>query len=153
MVITAGQGPRSPDVPGLGEPLWSPPGTKKGRARGAGSLGLGPSPPGMPVGPQQAASPSVPSSLTRDADAHTVCSHPGSDCEALGIRSRRGKPLWAIWAGPRLPPGWVPGQAVSGPTSPLPAPWGCLSRGKRVRTVFAFIKICSCKGNCNGVQW
>ena len=139
MVTTAGQWPRSPDIPGLGGPLRSPPGTKKGRARGAGrSLGLGPSPPGTPVGPQQAASPSVPGSLTRDADAHAVCSHPGSHCEALGVRSGRGKPLsgpsgWAppaAWLGPR--PGGLRAHVLS--ASPVGLPVAGWTHRRRVQS-------------------
>lgn len=49
--------------------------------------------------------------LTRDAGAHAVCTCPGSHREALGTRGWGGKPL----AGPHPPPGWNPGQAVSGP--------------------------------------
>ncbi|CAI9159956.1 unnamed protein product [Rangifer tarandus platyrhynchus] len=94
----------------------------RGRLR---NLGLGPSPPRTPVGPRQAASTSGPGVLTRDAGAHAACTRPGSHCKALEVQGWGGKPL----AGPHPPPGWDPGQAVSGPAAPLPAPGGCKIAG------------------------
>ena len=102
---------------GRSRPVGDPCGVlpnKNARAHGAGrNLGLGPSPPRTPVGPQQDASTSGPGALTRDAGAHAVCTRPGSHCEALGTRGWGGKPL----AGPHPPPGWDPGLVVSGPAA------------------------------------
>lgn len=55
----------------------------------------------------------------------------GATARPWASGEEEGNPSLGHLAGPHLPPGWVPGQAVSGPTSCLPAPWGCPSRGGR----------------------
>lgn len=127
-MTTPHQWPHSTEVQAWGDPCGVLP-DRNARACGAGrNLEPGPSPPRTPVGPRQAASTSGPGVLTQDAGAHAICTRPGSHCEALGVRGWGGKPL----AGPHPPPSWDPGQVVSGPATPLPAPGGCPLRGERI---------------------